>query len=586
MKNKGTMQGNFKRLVKIIPNKGLLIVAIILIVWQSISKIIFSHFLREFIDTALARDIKGFMSVVYLMSGVMIVEIITVYVRRKASGKYSEKGVAILRTMTAKRLAQLPVAELEAKHSGDYISRMTNDINRVREFIVTTIFYLIYYPLTSIGALLYLSILNWKLTLVTSCVTPLILLTASLLSKPITKYMKQRQEQLGIVNSLAQDSISGIEVARSFGLHKCLEEKYSDAVALSVKSAKAVAKRNGIMRGFSEVLNFVPFIICFVIGGYWAINGEMTPGSLLAFINLLNNLTFPVSMLPEIIGRTRGDMVAAERVFEILDHSLERETGKSFEITEGGQVIQFIDVDFAYVDQLVLNKLSLEINHGEMVALVGPSGGGKSTIVKLIQGYYDNYRGQINLFAKSMQEWNLSAVREHMALVAQDIYLFPGTIKENIGYGNPDASEDEIIAAAKAANAHQFITELNNGYETRVGELGGKLSGGEKQRLSIARAILKNAPLLLLDEATSALDTGSEMLVQQALDKFMKDRTTVVIAHRLSTIRNADRVLVIDQGKIVEVGIHEELLEKGGLYSQLYLRQLENEQRTAKREVV
>jgi ATP-binding cassette, subfamily B, bacterial len=310
-------------------------------------------------------------------------------------------------------------------------------------------------------------------------------------------------------------------------------------------------------------------------GGYLVIQNQLTFGSLFAFINLLNFVVNPLGSLPNIIASISEASGAAQRIFEILDHEVERKSGSTSQPQkESASVIRFKDVDFAYqANTPVLKGLNLDIQQGQTVAIVGHSGGGKSTLLKIILGYYPLPGGQVSLFGRDLQEWQLAAARNQMAFVAQDTYLFPVSIAENIRCGKPDATQAEIEGAARLANIHDFIATLPEGYNTLVGERGARLSGGQRQRISLARAILKDAPILLLDEPTSALDTESETLVQEALDRFTANRTTLVIAHRLSTIKDADRVLVLDEGKIAEEGTHEDLMARGGLYLDLYQKQ-------------
>jgi ABC-type multidrug transport system fused ATPase/permease subunit len=406
------------------------------------------------------------------------------------------------------------------------------------------------------------------------------------------------QDEIGQVNSLAQDSLSGAMVVKSFNLAGILDERFHLANMKAVKKGLGVARYWSLINGLSFGLIIMPFIIAMGLGGYLVIDKSMTFGGLFAFINLLNFVVNPLGSLPGIIASIGEASGAAQRVFKLIDAPGERQDGtitwsardttplgsKAVELpfdslanpeqlaaAETVPAIQFKDVSFAYnADSPILKHVSLSIPRGQTVAIVGPSGGGKTTLLKLILGYYPLPDECVRLFGADLNAWQLSAARQQMAFVAQDTYLFPVSLGENIGCGRPGASQAEIEGAARQANIHEFIAGLPEGYATNAGEWGARLSGGQKQRISLARAILKDAPILLLDEPTSALDAESEALIQEALDRFARQRTTVVVAHRLSTIKNANRVVVLQEGEIIEEGTHAELIAKGGLYLELY----------------
>ena len=588
MAKKETTWQLFRQLLKLLPGKWLLGFTVLITVLNSVTNVFFSYYLQDILDAALKNNYPSFWRFFYLLVVITIGDITFAYLQRRWAGKYAEQGVYKLRELTSNHLSRLGMKDLESQHSGDYVSRLTNDINVIRGFAGDSLVNLIFRPLSAILAFILLLSLSWKLTLTALIMTPLLFLGAIIISRPIEIFGRRLQATLGVANSLTQDMITGAEVSRAFGLRGVLQRKFGQVIDDIIRLEKSLATRTAMMEAFSMILGFAPFFICFGFGGYWVIKGDMTPGGLIAFVNLLNPLTFPIAQMPRLIADLRRAMAATSRITEILNTSVEREDGQIYPIANKTSVISLRNLSFTYDEQedWVLRNLSFDIKPGEHVAIVGPSGSGKSTIMKLLLGYYENFDGEIKLFGESIHNWNLKELREHIALVAQDTFLFPGSIEENIGFGNLSANKDKIQEAAKAANAHDFITDFTNGYQTEVGELGGKMSGGQKQRLSIARAILKNAPLLLLDEATSALDTESEILVQEALDRMMANRTTLVIAHRLSTILNSDRILVLDHGTVVEEGKHEELLKKGGIYAQLYNRQLANEKNTGEKEAV
>jgi len=571
-----------RQLLGTLPRLWLLVVGVLLTMLISASFVYLGHLLRALMDAALGLDWLTFWKVSYLFLGLQLARFLLIYTRTKTVGAYAEDGVTRVRQTVVERIARLPMAELSQIHSGDFVSRLTNDLNRIRVFIRQTLIGLIDQPLTGVLAFAYLCWLDWRLTLLLTLVMPLILFVSLLLSKPMGRLSKERQEWLAQVNSVAQDTITGIEVARAFNLTETLNEKYKDAVDRTVKASAALASRRALMMGSSFFMSIIPFLLLFGIGGYWAIRGDMTPGSLIAFVSLLNHLTNPMAQLPRLVGEFRADMAAAKRVLDILDLRVEPTGGASHVDTADPEAIAVEDLRFCYPnrDRTALDGISFSVKRGKTVAIVGPSGSGKTTLFRLLLGLYE-YQGGIDIFGRELRDWSLEALRKRIAFVSQDTYLFPGTITENIAYGRPGATPTEIAAAARAANANEFISGLPQGLDTSVGELGGKLSGGQRQRIAIARAILKDAPILLLDEATSALDTRSEALVQEALDEFMADRTTLVIAHRLSTIKNADWVLVLDDGRIAEEGTHDDLLAREGLYHHLYTRQFADSEREA-----
>ncbi len=577
-----------KTLVSIFNANSLLGLVVFLTAVVAIAYITVSFSLKKLLDSALAGDLVTFKQMILVLCGLTLIQMIATYLKTYFIGKYTHQGVALIRSMMTNTLVRLSITELEKKHSGDITSRMSNDLNKISEFAKDTLPQVIYQPLSAIGAICYLLTLNWKLTLISTLIVPFIFKFSATFTNPIARYTKELQEKLALINKEVQDTITGMESVRAYGLQSILGQKHDQAVNYSVKTALKVIFIRCMLTSLSSFVSALPFFICFGFGGYWVVQGEMTAGSLIAFITLLNPLTYPIGQMPTLLGNLKGEMVAADRIIEILNLPKEREGGEDYAINLQVPVVVFKDVVFAYSDDgtKVLDKVSFEIMPGEKVAVVGLSGGGKSTIFKLILGYYVEFAGEIEIFGHSLHEWNLCNLRDKISLVAQDTYLFPGTIEENIAVGQNGASSEEIIAAAKAANAHGFISELRDGYQSDVGEFGDKLSGGQRQRISISRAILKNAQLLLLDEATSSLDTYAEAIIQEALDKYIgSNLTCMIIGHRLSTIQNADRILVLEDGKIVETGSHKELMNKNGIYKNLYEHQFYTEVQTEEKEV-
>jgi ABC-type multidrug transport system fused ATPase/permease subunit len=569
-------QGPFKRLLHVFPKKGLLIFGIIIAIVTAVFSVGMSLLIREVIDAAVNLERDRFFLFAYIGGGSVVFMIILTYTRSRLIGHYTEGGIANLRLLLSKKIMHLSFPALEDNTSGDLLSRGTNDLNRVRNYTSRILPRLIEVPLSAILALGVLLYLSWQLTLLSLLMVPILIIGAGLLMKPIRPASKRVQEKLGEVNTIATDFIKGVEVAKAYTLEDTLQDKNNSSVDQSIESGLVLAKRRAILETFSMGFSIIPFITTFLIGGYFVINGNLSLGGLLAFINLLNFLTFPLSQLSVILGDAKRDLAAAERIFETLDQEEERVTGEVHSMRKDRPLIEFKHVTFRYNDdsQPAINDFNLVIHDNEAIAFVGPSGGGKSTITKLLMGYYHSYEGEINIGGHDIKSWNLNALRDKLSLVSQDTFLFPETIKENIRNGDLTANDTEIVHAAKQANADEFIVKYEKGYNTHLGELGDSLSGGQKQRISIARAIIKDAPILLLDEATSALDTESEARIQEALARILKTKTSIVIAHRLSTIKEATTIHVIDQGTIIESGTHTTLLEQKGLYHKLYQESL------------
>ncbi len=568
-------KGLIKRLISIFPKKGLFILGLTITVIFSFIIVGFSYLIRVVMDSAIEGNREMFIFFTQFSVGIIILSFVLVYFRTRLMHSYTENGMTALRGDYGHKLTTISFEGLAEMPSGELLSRGTNDMTRVRQFTSATLPRLIEIPLTGVLALGLLLYFSWQLTLFSLVMVPLLVIGSSMLMNPIAKASKKVQAKLGSVNALSVDVIKGSEAIKAYHLESSMNEKGDALVNESVIEGTKVAKKRAVLESFSMGVSIVPFVTTFLLGGYFVINDMMTAGSLLAFINLLNFLTLPLSRMAMLMGEAKRDLAALERIYEIIDTEEERTDGKPLTIEPSAPMIEMKDVRFNYADgdKSVVDGVSLTIKPHETVAFVGPSGGGKSTLAKLILGYYDTYQGSIKVGGHELRSWSLEALRDKIAMVSQDTFLFPDTVYENIRMGRVKAETKEIEKAAKKANADGFIHEMETGYQTQLAEHGSSLSGGQKQRLAIARAILKDAPLLLLDEATSALDTESEAIVQEAFASLAKEKTTIIIAHRLSTVQDADTVYVINQGKIEEYGPPNELLAKNGLYAKLYQKQ-------------
>ncbi|QVK18878.1 ABC transporter ATP-binding protein [Mycoplasmatota bacterium] len=479
-----------------------------------------------------------------------------------------------IRKAVFQKLEKLPVSFFKNNHSGDIVSRMTNDISETEKVYDTIFTEVVVTLIIAIGGIFYSFYLDWRLAIISIIGAGLTLFVNLYYVKILRVLGKKVQENLALLNKTLTNLLDGVHVIRVFNLQKLMMKKIGnnnqDVYDVSVKRVNTQA----VISALNALSGFISFGGLMCVGVYLSIQGSTTIGAIVAIAQLQNGIRNLARLLGTFITNMQSSLAASERVFEVLD---EEEEPVSYTLeTENNKTNHIIDMEnlsFKYDDNLVLEKLSLSIPKGKVYALVGPSGGGKSTVFKLILNFYKPSSGDLLINGESISQQKITDIRKQMAYVPQDAYLFTGSIEDNIRHGNKDATQEEIIQAAKAANAHEFIIEMENGYNTKVGERGTQLSGGQRQRIAIARAILKNAPILLLDEATSALDTESECLVQEALNQLMIGKTTLVVAHRLQTIQNADQILVLKDGHIVEQGTHDELLTLGNVYKNLYNKQ-------------
>jgi len=456
---------------------------------------------------------------------------------------------------------------------GTLMSRITSDLFDVTEFAHHCPEEFFIAGIKIVCAFIILCTMSVPLTLIVFATIPLMLVVLTKFNKRMRAGFRESRVQIGELNSSVEDSLLGIRVVKSFSGEAVEEEKFEagNQKFLSIKK-----KVYHAMAGFHSSTRFfdgLMYIVVVVIGAMFMIWGKISPADYVAYLMFVTTLLTSIRRIVEFTEQFQRGMTGIERFYEIMD--VEPEITNAKNATDAKNVqgnVEFCNVTFHYEteNKNVLTNLNLSVKAGESIALVGPSGGGKTTLCSLIPRFYEVSDGEILLDGKNIKELTLSSLRDNIGVVAQDVYLFSGSIRENIAYGKRNATDEEIIEASKLAGAHEFIMSLPNGYDTYVGERGVKLSGGQKQRVSIARVFLKNPPVLILDEATSALDNESEKLVQESLEKLAHGRTTFTIAHRLTTVRNADRILVLTEDGIAESGTHEELVQKGGIYSELY----------------
>lgn len=476
-----------------------------------------------------------------------------------------------LRNNLYKKIVNQPIAFFSDQRKGDIMSRMIGDVNEVQNSMLSALESFIREPLTIIFSILVMLGISVKLTLFTFIFIPIAAAVISKIGKSLKKNSIAVQQEQGRFLSLIEETIGGLRVIKAFNAESIFSKRFADSSQTFNRLSNKVMNRQNLGSPMSEFLGILMIAVLLWFGGSLVLVDKTLEGTqFIAFMGLAYNILTPAKAISKASYDMRRGNAAAERILEILDYDNPiKERENPVMIKDFTTAITLNNVTFAYAEQPVLTNFSLEVPKGKTVALVGQSGSGKSTIANLITRFYDVNQGAILIDGVDVKDMQTASLRKLIGVVSQDSILFNDTIKNNLLIGKPDATNEELITAAKIANAYEFIKDLPEGFDTNIGDAGSKLSGGQKQRLSIARAVLKNPPIMVLDEATSALDTESERLVQNALENMMKHRTSIVIAHRLSTIQNADLIVVMQKGRIVEQGTHTELIQKNGMYKRL-----------------
>jgi len=565
---------NYKRLLKLLlPYRRALLTGSLFLVVASATNLAIPLFIKDLVDVVMVeKDLHALNTIAIAIGGLFFLQLICSTAHNYLFDLTEKRVTTDFRKQIFSHLHTLSVSFFARRRTGEIMSRMTNDVTTIEGIVTDLPATALQQGIRLIGGIIIIVYMNWKLTFMILVLSPLLVLFARTFGRRLKRLSREIQDKLAVSTTVLEENISCIPIVKSFLREKLEIARFSQAVEDSFNTAK---QRILIASFFGPSIGFIAFTTSLALlwyGGREVITGGISPGELIAFILYATIIAGPMGSFARMFTRLQEGLGAAERLFEILDTKGDiQDSPEARPMPALKGRVEFDHVHFHYrEDQEVLSGIHFTVEPGQMVALVGPSGAGKSTLVLLLHRFYDPVEGEIRIDGLPIKSVALESYLRQIALVPQETLLFGGTILENIEYARDGASIDEVIAAAKAANAHRFIEECPEGYQTVVGEKGIRLSAGQRQRIAIARAILKNPQVLILDEATSALDNESEVLIQEALERLMQGRTSFVIAHRLSTIHNADRILVMDKGRIVESGTHAALMEAKGLYHRLY----------------
>jgi len=560
--------------------KQMVLAAISLTIWSAISLALpyATRFLIDSVFVSYSRQALN--QITLVMIGLFIFQAVLGYGQNYLINFLGQRVIADLRLAIQQHLLYLPLRFFAESQVGEIVSRVTNDVTTLQVVLTETPISLLRQIVTIVGGITLMALMNWQLTLLIFVIIPPIIFLAIFFGRRVERLSTLIQDRLASAVSALEESISGIRVVKSFTQEHYEENRFKYRIEKTFTSTMERTRLRAAFIPLVSLLGFAAVTIIMWVGGQFVLNQTLTPGELVAFLIYMIMVAGPLGEFASVYTRIREAIGAADRIFEIMETSSEpvqAEEARPLPSIKGKVV--FHDVSFSYEpDDPVLQDINLVVEPSEVIALVGPSGVGKTTMVNLIPRFFDPTQGSIEIDGHPITAVSLNSLRSQIGLVPQETFLFGGTILDNIAYGDPNSSQEEIVAAAKAAYAHNFIKDLPNGYDTEVGERGIRLSAGQRQRIAIARALLKDPRILILDEATSALDSESEQMVQKALQILMENRTTFVIAHRLSTIRNADRILVLKEGQIVEEGSHQVLMDEEGLYHHLWQLQFRVEE--------
>lgn len=581
-------KGTLKKLIKYMSDYK---ISLIIVLIFAILSTVFSIVGPKILGNTITELANGFMLKVTNTGGInfnkigtmllcllilYLISAIFTYIQGYIMTGISQKTTYKLRKEISEKVNRLPIAYFDKKTNGETLSLVTNDVDTLSQNMDQSITQLITSIITVIGILIMMLSIDKLMTLIALGIIPISLILIGTIVKLSQKHFKNQQKYLADVNGTIEEMYSGHNIISSFNAEEKMLKKFNKQNEKLYESAWKSNFLSGLMHPIMVFVGNLGYVLISIIGGYFAIKGRITIGNIQSFISYTKNFTHPITQIAQISNMLQAMMAAAERIFEFLEEKEEQqEKTEHIDVNKIKGSVEFKNVKFGYDEKIIIKNFNAKIKPGEKIAIVGPTGAGKTTIVKLLMRFYKLNDGEILVDGKNINKFDKKEFRHLFGMVLQDAWVFSGTIMENLRYGNLNATDEEVRKAAISAHAHHFIKTLPDGYNMELNEDTNNISGGQKQLLTIARAILADPKILILDEATSSVDTRTEVLIQKAMDELMKGRTTFIIAHRLSTIKNADMILVMKDGDIIETGNHEELMKKNGFYTNLYNSQFE-----------
>ncbi|MDF2987495.1 MAG: ABC-type multidrug transport system, ATPase and permease component [Eubacterium sp.] len=571
-----------KRLLKYITkSKKYVFGALICAVFSNLLMIIGPFIIGKGVDQIVGKGRVNFNQIMYIALIIVALYIISAVFQwslQVLTSKLANRTVEQLRNDVFLHVTKMPLEYYDRNPHGDIMSRLTNDMEYISEGIFQSVTQFVTGIISIIGSLVFMFIINPYITLVVIVMTPVTFVIASFITKRSSKYFKQQSALNGELNGFIEEMIGSQKVVKAFNYEQRAQEKFEEINNRLYNTGRLAQFYSSLVNPSTRLVNNITYVLLGLTGGIAAVAGKLSVGYISSFLTYSTYFSQPINNITSVTTQLQSAVASAQRVFAVLDSEPEKPEGENLiEFADSKGNVRFDKVDFSYDQKTpLIRNFNLNVDSGKRIAIVGPTGAGKTTLVNLLMKFYEVNSGNIYIDDVNINDMTRNSLRKTFGMVLQDTWLFMGTIGDNISYGKPDATDEEIINAAKAANAHSFIKKLPKGYNTELTEGGGNLSQGQRQLLTIARVMLIIPPMLILDEATSSVDTRTEIKIQNAFNRLMEGRTSFIIAHRLSTIREADLILVLNNGQIVEQGNHEQLLAKGGFYNKLYYSQYEN----------